>query len=127
MAIGINEIEEFDDFQDVEEQPQIEDQQEEKEWLETPQQESYRDSLIDEILASKGVNPDSIKFTDDEGNLQERTWESLTREEQFNILNTPEIVNELSEEESELINTLREQNISIEEYANLLRQMLIVI
>ena len=118
MAIGIDEIEEFDDFEEpVQEQEQeIQD----KEWMEPSSDQSP--DLIQDILTSKGINPSAIKFEDDYGNIQERDWNSLTREEQFNILNTPTETPQFHDDEINLINTIRQQGVSVDEYENLLRQ-----
>lgn len=118
MAIGIDEIEEYDDFEEPiqQEEPEVE----EKEWME-PSSNQYSD-IINDVLTSKGINPSAIKFEDEQGNIQERDWNSLTREEQFNILNTPEAGPQLSDEETKLLESIRQQGLSIEEYENLLRQ-----
>jgi hypothetical protein len=41
-------------------------------------------------LKTRGIDDVSkIKFEDDNGNIEEKDWNSLTKEEKFNILNTP--------------------------------------
>jgi len=41
-------------------------------------------------LKTRGIDDASkIKFEDDNGNIEEKSWNSLTKEEKFNILNTP--------------------------------------
>lgn len=81
--------------------------------------------VLTALLNQKGISdPSKIKFADDEGNIQERSWDDLTAEEQFNILSTPQTNSEtdLDESEIELINNLRLRGISPEEYENMLIQ-----
>ena len=71
-----------------------------------------------DFLKSKGIDdPDKIKFENDNGEIEERSWNDLNREEQINILNTPlptqqtinyiDESNSLSEDEINLINSIR--------------------
>jgi hypothetical protein len=43
------------------------------------------------MLKQKGIkDPSQIKFEGENGELETRDWNSLSLEEQYNILNTPE-------------------------------------
>lgn len=76
-------------------------------------------SALDEFLKSKGIaDINKIKFEDDGGNIEERSWNDLTEEEKFNILSTQEDTDEtdLSDEEVDLINRLRLSNMSVKDF-----------
>lgn len=79
------------------------------------------DDLTSEVLRLKGINDLSkIKFEDETGAVIERSWDSLSREEQINILSDTreekEDDNQLNDDEIELINTIRNSGMSIQEY-----------
>lgn len=72
------------------------------------------DSIIDYLLKTKGIDDSSkIIFEDDNGQISERDWNSLNAEEKINILNTqiPQ-QDDLSNEEIDFINQLRQQNLT---------------
>lgn len=99
-----------DDFLDVQETQQ-----------ESPQQEEIpEDDLTTEVLRLKGItDPTKIKFEDETGAVIERDWNSLTREEQLNILHESpqeEPTNDLTDEEIDLLNSIRESGMSISEF-----------
>jgi len=66
-------------------------------------------------LKTRGIDDlEKINFEDDNGQLVERSWNDLSKEEKLNILNTPLEINNhqdnssfLSEEEINLLNTIR--------------------
>jgi hypothetical protein len=66
-------------------------------------------------LKTRGIDDlEKINFEDDNGQLVERSWNDLSKEEKLNILNTPLEVNNnqdnssfLSEEEINLLNEIR--------------------
>ena len=118
MAIGINDL---DDDDDVIASNQIE----EPTVVEPVIQNDNDDSLISDFLKTKGIEDYSkIKFEDDEGDIIERNWDDLSREEKFNILNTPtttaqpvnENDNDLSDDEINLLNQIRETGLSPEQF-----------
>jgi len=126
-VIGIDELD-FDD--EVLDQNSTETQEnpdeQESHWVDYSQGENYQDpsyqsaeepsgsepdDLIANLLRQQGIrNPDEIKFEDDNGQIVNRRWSDLTQEEQFNILNTPqiqEVESDLDDSEIDLINRLR--------------------
>lgn len=119
MAIGI------DDLDDLEEDftPQPNPQ-------EPPAGEPNDDDVnhqeegdaISDFLRTRGIDDiNSINFQEDDGSIITRSWKDLSREEQFNILSTPLEQEdpqgpELSNEEVELLNTIRNSNMSPAEY-----------
>ena len=92
------------------------------------QQTEEDDSWLSLVLRNKGIqDPSKIKFVDDEDNIQERSWESLSNEEKYNILMQQdddssnyeqEDQYDLSDEEINLLNTIRENNLTPSEYIN---------
>ena len=86
-----------------------------------PSKGDQEDDLTTEVLKLRGIsNPDKIKFEDESGAVTERSWDSLTKEEQINILadqrEHQEINNDLAEDEIELINSIRNSGMSVQDY-----------
>lgn len=105
-----------DEFGDYTEEPQ--------EPAVVEQQEAPED-LTFEILRLRGItDPEKIKFQDESGALIERPWNSLSREEQLNILVSQEEpkeepkgeTNDLSDEEVSFLNKVRESGMSVDDY-----------
>lgn len=117
MNIGINDLDDDDILVG-----QSEGQQPQQEFVE-PQNQG-EDNFLAEYLQSKGISdPEKIKFEDENGNIEERNWNSLTKQEKFNILNTPLDVpeddsNHLSEDEIALLNQIRQNNMTPTQYIN---------
>ena len=117
MAIGINDLDDDDLMLGTESEPQIQEPP-------TYQQETpSSDDFLSDYLKGKGIDDMSkIKFEDDNGNIEEKSWDSLTKEEKLNILNTPitqedtDDGNELSYEEVQLLNQIRQSNMTPFEY-----------
>ena len=118
MAIGIDDLDDDDViYQNPEEnnpsQPSIEGEGNQDD-----------DSFISNFLKTRGIEDIShIKFEDDNGQIEEKDWNSLSKDEKFNILNTPLEVpsnngneNDLTDEEINLLNTIRESNLTPSEY-----------
>ena len=67
---------------------------------------------MSDFLKSKGIDDiNKIKFQNEAGEIEEKSWNSLSNEEKFNILNTPLQIqdneNELSDEEIQLLTKIR--------------------
>ena len=128
MAIGI------DDLYDEEDDGIVEQQVEQV--IEPQNGTEEEDNFTSEFLKTKGItDPTRIKFEEEDGSIIERNWNDLTREEQINILNTPvndepvvkEPVsntpeNELTDEEIELLNTIRQSNLTPSQYLQQFQQ-----
>lgn len=84
----------------------------------------YTDDLTEEVLKSKGIaDPNRIKFEDDNGNIVERSWDSLNREEQLNILSDQEPEQEqLDNSEIDLINYIRGNGLTVDEFIDQMQQ-----
>lgn len=83
------------------------------------QEEHEGDDLTSEVLRLKGIsNPDKIKFEDESGAIVERAWNTLSKEEQINILagNEPVDDNQLSDDEIDLLNTIRSSGMDVKNY-----------
>lgn len=82
--------------------------------------ESQHDNdFVDLLLKSKGIEDKTkIKFENEEGDIEEINWNSLSNQERFNILSSsdedPETA--LDESEIQLINLIRESGLTPEEY-----------
>lgn len=84
-----------------------------------PEPTNTEDDLTSEVLRLKGISdPDKIKFEDEAGVIVERPWDSLSREEQLNILvgQEPQEENDLADDEIELLNAIRNSGMSVNDY-----------
>lgn len=149
MEIGINDLDfEEDDFGIVPQKPNQNQQlpldgdgEEIKPWMEgnnlnnqpidepsnTPPNPSNveEEDIITLLLKDKNIaDPTKIKFEDEEGNIQERDWNTLTKEEQLNILKTSpeEEDNSLDEDEIGLINQIRLNQMTPQEFIAAIKQ-----
>ena len=96
-----------------------------------PQEKQSTDAISD-YLKTIGINDSNkIKFEDEQGNIQEKSWNDLTEGEKLNILKTPNVKQSdpseasnygLDDSETALINYLRQNNLSPDEYANMLQE-----
>ena len=87
----------------------------EQQSTETPTNE---DDLTSEVLRLKGIaDPDKIKFEDETGAIVERSWDTLSRAEQLNILAGQENEEpDLADDEIELLNAIRNSGMSVNDY-----------
>lgn len=102
-----------------------------QEEIEEDPTESYEDNveeddLLDTFLKSRGINPDSIKVETENG-IEEFSFNDLSREEQMSILNEQPQKDdtELTEDEIDLINKLRSNNWTQQDYNNYIAQQAI--
>ena len=116
------EVDEFDETPTQEKQePDPKPEKEGNQETTPPSEGDQEDDLTTEVLKLRGIsNPDKIKFEDESGAITERSWDSLTKEEQINILadqrEHQETTNELAEDEIELINAIRNSGMSVQDY-----------
>lgn len=116
------EVDEFDETPTPEKQEPDPKPEKESNQETTPQSEGdQEDDLTTEVLKLRGIsNPDKIKFEDESGAITERSWDSLTKEEQINILADQRedqgTNNDLAEDEIELINAIRNSGMSVQDY-----------
>lgn len=84
-----------------------------------------KDSLITDLLKSRGIENNSVKIIDENDEEKVVNFFELSKEEQLQILtdhDEPNIPNNLQEEENELINYLRENNLTLQEYLDLYKE-----
>lgn len=86
--------------------------------------EGEGEDLTSEVLRLKGISdPSKIKFEDESGAIVERSWDSLSKEEQLNILiDNEEQDNLLDDDEIELINQIRSSGMNVQDYLNSIQQ-----
>lgn len=92
-----------------------------------PPGEPTEDDIITTLLKDKGINPEAIKFENEAGEIEEKSFNELSREEQLQILNYDESDDDfgLAEDEVSLINELRASNLSADEYKKYIAQQAI--
>ncbi len=116
------EVDEFDETPTPEKQePDPKPEKEGNQETTPPSEGDQEDDLTTEVLKLRGIsNPDKIKFEDESGAITERSWDSLTKEEQINILADQRedqgTNNDLAEDELELINSIRNSGMSVQDY-----------
>ena len=119
MEIGTNEFNDIDDF--VEEELESHEEQNDSNEQETHNLDDAdnlnKEDFIASFLKSKGIEDTSkIKFEDEDGNIEERSWDSLDNEEKLNILASPDSNFDLDENETQLINSIRDSGLTPAEY-----------
>jgi hypothetical protein len=92
-----------------------------------PADEPEEEDIIVSLLKDKGINPEAIKFENEAGEIEEKSFNELSREEQLQILNYDESDDDfgLAEDEVSLINELRASNLSADEYKKYIAQQAI--
>lgn len=77
-------------------------------------------SQVENYLRSSGIKSlDAIKFEDEDGKIINKSFQDLTDEEKLNIIKGNDLEDELDDDEINLLNTLRSNNIKasqLEEY-----------
>lgn len=103
-----------DEFLDNDQEPQnVVDNQDD---VPDNQNNNQADDLTNEVLRLRGISdPEKIKFEDESGAVIERSWSSLSREEQLNILLEHES-NDLDDDEIDLLNKIRNSGMSVNDY-----------
>jgi hypothetical protein len=132
MAMDVNEIDYFDDdIDDISQYSEpdltgIDDNQEPiQETLyefeeDDHQMSTNEDDVITTMLKNRGINPTAIKMQNENGEIEEVNFNDLSVEEQLQILQDENIEESygLDDNEINLINTLRSNNFSVEDYNN---------
>lgn len=116
--------------QEVQTTTSEEEVQEPLETEETQQEVEEEGDIITTLLKRQGiVDPEKIKFEGDDGTMEERSWDDLSFEEQINILtdnqeqpSSSEPENDLDDSEIDLINAIRQSNVTPEEYLQQVKQ-----
>lgn len=74
---------------------------------------------IDRFLRSRGIDPQSVRIADEQGVIEEVPFESLSADEKLAILDTDKY--QLSDDEINTLNFLRQNNISLQEYSEYIK------
>lgn len=86
------------------------------------------DPIIKELLRSRGIeNSSKIKFENEDGEIEEHTWDSLSDEDKLGILQSEENDNYdpeegLDDDEIDLINQIRSSKMTPSEYINYIQK-----
>ena len=121
MGIGINDLYDDDDFVGTEivneEQP---DQEPQGQPDNNQESQIDNDDFLSDFLKTRGIDDISrIKFEDNNGNIEEKDWNSLSKDEKINILNTPltsSESNDLTDDEIDLLNEIRKSKLTPQQY-----------
>ena len=134
MALGIDDL--YDDEDEVIVQPGSVENQEKQEDQPPVINNNQDGNALEDFLKTRGIDdPSKIRFEDENGNIEERDWNTLSREEQFNILNTPlsseseqevNYTEGLTDEEIDLVNQIRQSNLTPSEYMQQLQGQQVV-
>ncbi len=84
-------------------------------------------SVIDSLLASKGINDGKFIMVEEDGTEVETNFYNLSLEEQLEILNQGEVTEtpDLDESEMNLLNTIRSSGLNTEQYLEQYKQQIL--
>lgn len=90
------------------------------------------EDLITSILKSRNIDPEAVNIEDESGNINTVKFSDLSRTEQLDILNAQDIQDsnedneyDLDDDEIDLINAIRNANLSPKEYLNNYREQIL--
>ena len=89
------------------------------------EEDNTEESLISSLLKGRGItDPSKIKFENENGEIEELNWNDLSNSDKLNILSSSEATNEdgLDDSEIELINTIRQSQLTPKEYIDYLQR-----
>lgn len=121
-------VETVDDNEDDDENNKKEPDEEKDETTEEKTEEGYKfeeSESINRILESKGINPHEILYEDENGEEIKVDFYNLDPEEQLNLLHYNPSSYDLEDNEIEAVNFLRENNISLEDYTEYVKNLAI--
>ena len=127
MEIGNDDLDLIDDFELEGSEPQDQENNEgDLDTLDGPgSQQDSDEGFISELLRSRGIQDMSkIKFEDEEGEIKEYDWNTLSNSEKLGIIQSSEDTpdTDLDESETELINTIRTSGMTPSEYIEYIKQ-----
>lgn len=134
MAIRNDDYDDFDDFDDYDDTiTQDIDDYSEDNYSDSFDEDQYSsedvDPVIQELLRSRGIDDSSkIKFENEDGDIEEHDWNSLSNEDKLGILQSQEDYNSyepeegLDDDEIQLINSIRSSKMTPAEYMNYMQQ-----
>lgn len=123
LSLADEEVEDLDDLLGVNDDAEEEIHDELPSVSENSSDTSFKSTVIDRFLRDRGIaDPTKLKFENEYGHLEDVNFYNLPEDEQLSILN--EFANEtgLTEEESSVINYMRQYNVGFQQildnYAN---------
>lgn len=125
MAIGNDDLDLIDDYEPIIDDANDLIQDNENDYIDSHQEEITEDKevltepdFIEELLKTKGIEDiNKIKFENEDGEIEEVSWNSLSNRDRLNIINSSsDNSNELQDQEIYLINAIRESKLSPAEY-----------
>lgn len=123
LSLADEEVEDLDDLLGVNDDTEEEIHDELPSVSESSSDTSFKSTVIDRFLRDRGIaDPTKLKFENEYGHLEDVNFYNLPEDEQLSILN--EFANEtgLTEEESSVINYMRQYNVGFQQildsYAN---------
>ena len=123
LSLADEEVEDLDDLLGVNDDAEEEIHDELPSVSESSSDTSFKSTVIDRFLRDRGIaDPTKLKFENEYGHLEDVNFYDLPEDEQLSILN--EFANEtgLTEEESSVINYMRQYNVGFQQildnYAN---------
>lgn len=106
----------FEDPQDPIEQPEVAVPEE------VPEQLDSDKTYLDMLLEARGIDKDNIQVYDEENNLTNVQFDSLTEQEKFDILNS-EDTPAIDDDELQTLNYLRQNKMTLNDFANWQKQL----
>lgn len=73
-------------------------------------------------LADKGIDINKVPIYDEQGNLSEVPWDSLSDADKYEILHSDDQESPVTDDEINILNFLRQNNMSLQDFANWQRQ-----
>ncbi|MEG0528994.1 MAG: hypothetical protein RR578_01470 [Bacilli bacterium] len=113
-----NSFEEEDGFEEDNNDKNDEEQSEE----ESANQSFTENDSLNLFLQQKGIDPHAVIYENEDGEEEEVNFYDLDFEEQMNILNYKQDDYDLDDEEVNVINFLRENEIDLEQYTQFIKQ-----
>lgn len=122
LSLADEEIEDLDDLLAVD-KPEDEEIHDELQTVSEEKSEKSENKVIDRFLRDRGIaDPTKLKFENEYGHLEDVNFYELSPEEQLTILHGFADETNLTEEESSVVNYMRQYNVSFQQildnYAN---------
>ena len=130
MDLGINDLDIYDDeFMENETQKQDVTEEDQINEGESSKEQETTTNVVTELLKRQGIeDPNQISFEKEDGSIEKLKWDDLSLEEQLNILNqkpesnnTSPISNEIGEDIQSLAKELEDNNMSVEDFVNYIK------
>lgn len=122
MSMNLNDVDDFEEdlVPDQQEPVQNESEPDDNILDDEPSDNSDDEDILTTLLKSKGVDPSSVKFQNDDGTVESKPFDKLSKEEQLQILGFDDSEDNygLDDEEVNLINHLRSNHLTVKDYTD---------